>query len=114
MQKEKIVLLITSDKLGKGPDELGTVLIRNFIKNIKTTEKKPSVIIFLNSAINITTNQSPIIDDLKELESKDIKILSCGTCLDYFNAKDKLLIGNVTNMGEMVSLLTSAKYVITL
>jgi len=112
--KKRVVVLIKSDRLGIGSDELGTILIRNFIKNLKTTEIKPIAMLFLNAGINLTTNPSPMIDDLKELESNGVRILSCGTCLDYFNAKDKLLVGNVTNMGEIVSTLMSADHVVSL
>lgn len=109
-----VVVLIASDKIGNGSDELGTVLMRNFIKNIKTTAIKPTTLIFLNAGINLTTEPTPTINDLKELESTGIRILSCGTCLDYYNAKDKLLVGNITNMGEIVSLLMAAKHVISI
>lgn len=111
---DNVIVLITSDKIGSGSDELGLVLMKNFLKNIKTTAIKPSILIFLNAGINLTTEPTPIINDLKELEATGIRILSCGTCLDYYNAKDKLLVGSTTNMGEIVSLLVTAKHTISI
>ena len=58
----------------------------------------PSTILFYNGGATITTEGSPSLDDLKNMEAQGVEILTCGTCLDYYNLKDKLAVGSVTNM----------------
>lgn len=105
---EKLVLYIPSDRLGGGPEELGRVLLRSFLKTCKELPRAPWRALFLNSGIALTTEGSPLVDDLLALQERGTEILSCGTCLDYFGAKDRLRVGRVSNMTEIVHTLTTA------
>ena len=58
--------------------------------------------IFYNEGIFLTTNEGDILNDLKYLESQGVDIVSCGTCLDFFNRKELLQVGAVTNMYDIV------------
>jgi len=68
--------------------------------------------IFVNSGIFLTTEGSEVIDALKELEEMGVEILSCGTCLDFFNRKDKLEVGLASNMFDITSALMQAEKVV--
>jgi peroxiredoxin family protein len=59
----------------------------------------------------LTTEGSDVIDILKQLEEKGVEILSCGTCLDFYNLKDKLSVGRVTNMYEIAEKTTKMRTV---
>lgn len=108
------VLLITSSTLGQGSEELGKILMRSFIYTLKETEFTPSKILFLNSGVYLTTEGSPVLDELKQLTEVGIEIFSCGTCLDYYKLKGKLEVGIVTNMYDIVDSIRSAGKCITL
>jgi len=108
------VLLIKSSNLGEGSEELGSLLMRSFIFTLKDTGSLPEQILFLNTGVYLTTEDSPVLDELAELQDAGVKILSCGTCLDYFQLKEKLVIGEVTNMYDTVETLFSASRCITL
>jgi len=108
------VYLITTDELGKGSRELGAVLMKSFMYSLSEQKQLPGSIIFINSGVRLTTEGSEVIDTLKILENKGVEILSCGTCLDYYNLKDKLLIGGVTNMYAIVEKLMEAQKVINI
>lgn len=102
VKQEKKGYVIGSDKLGKGSDDLGKILMKSFIYTLSETTPYPSFLIFLNSGVRLTTADSDSIDDLRKMESAGVKIVSCGTCLDFFEIKDKLEVGKISNMYDIV------------
>ncbi len=102
LKQPKKGFVIGSDKLGKGSDDLGKILMKGFLYTLSETKPYPNFLIFLNSGVKLTASGSESIDDLKKLESAGVKIVSCGTCLDFFEIKDKLEVGSVTNMYDIV------------
>ncbi|MGF6906107.1 sulfurtransferase-like selenium metabolism protein YedF [Fusobacterium sp. PH5-44] len=113
-KKKQIVIVIGSDKYGKGDDTLGQILMKGFVYATGALEDLPKTIIFLNSGINITCKGSDSLEDLKEMESKGVEIISCGTCLDYYNKKEELMVGNISNMYTIVEKQMFADLVINL
>ena len=112
--EKETVLLVTSSTLGQGSEELGKLLMRSFIYSLKETEFLPSKMLFLNSGVFLTTEGSPVLDELKQLTEMGVEIFSCGTCLDYYKLKDKLEVGSVTNMYDTVESMLSVAKCITL
>ncbi len=106
------VVLVTSAEFGSGDPELGALLLRSFLKTLKEVAPRPRAIIFVNGGVRLTTNGSPLLDEMRELEGLGVRVLSCGTCLDFFHLKAALRVGTVTNMFEIVSLLSTADRVI--
>jgi hypothetical protein len=68
----------------------------------------------MNSGTFLTTEGSPVLDILKQYEEQGTSIYSCGTCLEYYGKKEKLRVGEPTNMKEMVNALLSFKKVMKL
>lgn len=106
------VIVINSETMGQGAEELGAILMKAFINTIKDVEPLPSKMLFYNSGIHLTTEGSSLIDPLKELEAKGIAIMSCGTCLDYYKKKEKLKVGTITNMYSILESMSKADRVI--
>ena len=102
------VIVISSDKMGRGNDELGYVLIRAFLHTVAGQAEKPDVMIFYNTGVKLTVQGSEVLEDLKQLESAGVQLLVCGTCLNYFEIKDKLAAGTVSNMYDIVETMSSA------
>lgn len=96
------VIIITSDKFGTGDDKLGAALMKSYIYALTESDVKPKSLLFLNSGVKLTTEGSDVIDSLKSLEGAGVEIMSCGTCLDFYNLKEKLEAGTVTNMYTIV------------
>lgn len=99
------ILLVTSDQLGNGPDELGRLLMKNFIFTLLETPELPGRILFLNSGVLLATDGAETVEALQKLSEMGVEIASCGLCLDYFKKKDQLAVGNVTNMFTTAELL---------
>ncbi|MBN2165027.1 MAG: sulfurtransferase-like selenium metabolism protein YedF [Marinilabiliaceae bacterium] len=106
------LLYINSDQMGQGDAELGTKLMRVFFENLVNSDVEIDYIVCINSAINITTKGSSVIDYLKKLQDAGAKISSCGTCLDHYNKRDDLIIGVVGTMKQTIELLVEADKVI--
>jgi len=112
IQKSGDVVFITTDVLGIGDEKLGAILMKAFLNTLWDTEPRPAKILFLNSAVRLTTEGSDVLDTLKLLEKEGVQIFSCGTCLEYYNLKDDLRVGMITNMHETVNSLHAASKVI--
>jgi len=107
-------MLITSDRLGEGSDELGRLLMKNFIITLLDLDRLPERMLFLNSGVLLTTEGSEVLEALESLAKRDVEILSCGVCLDFYHKKDKLKVGSVTNMLTTAESLMDAGSVIRL
>ena len=106
------IVVIASDRMGEGNDELGKVLMKGFIFAVTQLEELPKTILFYNGGATLTTEGSESLADLKLLEEQGVEILTCGTCLDYYGLKDKLCVGNVTNMYTIVETMNAADKII--
>ena len=107
------VLFVKSDRMGLGDDELGQVLIRGFFHALLELDEPPATIIFLNSGVKLAIDDSPVLDDLKELECRGVEILACGTCLNFFGLAERLRVGTISNMYTIVETLMAAGRVIS-
>lgn len=101
------VILVSSDKLGNGPEDLGRLLIKNFFITIIESQRLPGEIYLINSGVLLATQGSELIEPLTRLSISGVEIYSCGVCLDYFGVKDKLAIGKITNMYTIIESLMS-------
>jgi selenium metabolism protein YedF len=106
---QDIAILVGKDKFGEGSDELGEVLIKGYFYTLTETTPLPKAIMFVNSGVYLTTEGSSVLEHIKMLESNGVEIISCGTCLDYYNVKDKLAVGGVGNMYSIVEKMNGAK-----
>jgi selenium metabolism protein YedF len=110
--RKNTVVVISSNVMGNGNDELGAILIKGFIFALTQQDELPSTILFYNGGAKLTSEGSPAIEDLKSLEAQGVEILTCGTCLDFYGLKDKLLVGGVTNMYAIAEKMTTASLII--
>ncbi|MSN25569.1 MAG: sulfurtransferase-like selenium metabolism protein YedF [Geobacter sp.] len=108
------VFLITSDRLGDGPDDLGRLLMKNLIFTLLENRNLPTHMLFLNSGVRLTTEGSDVLEALDKLAGMGVIIMSCGLCLDFLGIKDKLRSGSTTNMLMTVETILSTTRVIRL
>lgn len=109
----KTLIYLGSNMIGSGDAELGIRLMRGFLRTLLDSEPKPWRMIFINSGVKLATIDDEATEALALLEEKGVEILSCGTCLEQFNLQDKLCVGRVTNMFEVINSLNEADKVIS-
>ena len=107
------VVVIRSHVMGEGDPELGKVLIKGFIYALSQQEELPKTILFYNGGACLTCEGSASLDDLKELEHRGVKILTCGTCLNFYGLSEKLKVGEVTNMYEIAATMSKASLIVS-
>ena len=109
-----VVVLALSDKIGRPAEELGEALTKSFFYALTECSPAPRTIIFMNGGVNLTCTGSDVLPSLKTLVHQGVEILSCGTCLDYLQLKDKLEVGTVSNMFSIIEKLMAADKVVTI
>lgn len=108
----KTVVVISSAAMGQGEEELGRLLMKGFIYSLTQLDHTPDTLLFYNSGAQVTCQGSDSLEDLKTLEEKGAQILTCGTCLNFYNLKEKLAVGGVTNMYDIVEKMTQAAHLL--
>ncbi|MDR0879656.1 MAG: sulfurtransferase-like selenium metabolism protein YedF [Clostridioides sp.] len=111
---ENRCIFITKETLGIGNEELGQVLIKGFVYALTESKPYPKSVIMVNGGVKLSTVNADTVENLKVLEKEGVQILSCGTCLDYYNLKDELKVGSVTNMYTIVEELKNSSNTITI
>lgn len=110
--KKNVVVQITSDAMGSGDDKLGQQLMKAYIFALTQLDELPQTILFYNGGAKLTCEGSLCLEDLKGLEDAGVKIMTCGTCLNYYGLSDKLKVGSVTNMYSIAETLENATLVV--
>lgn len=111
-KRSNTIVVVSSDRMGSGNDDLGKVLIKGFIFAVTQLDELPKKMLFYNGGATLTVEGSDSLEDLKSLEAQGVEILTCGTCLDYYQVKDKLAVGSVTNMYSIVEAMAEAGKII--
>lgn len=106
------IVYISSSCMGNGSDKLGEVLMRNFIFTLAETSDLPSAILFVNSGVKLTCTGSEVLEPLHHLSAKGVEVRSCGLCLEFFDLKEQLAIGQISNMLETVEAMQQAGRII--
>jgi len=105
------IFLIQSEGLGRGDEQLGSMLMANFLRLLGESEDKPSGMIFWNTGVRLACEGSPVLNRLKQLEEQGVKLLACTTCLEHFELTDKLVVGKPTNMMKSIQSMLSSDIV---
>lgn len=111
-RKGDFVIAFTSDKMGEGEEELGRLLITNFVRAIKDLDILPSKMVFYNNGVKLAVTGSPVYEHLREIESMGVSLLLCATCVDFYSLQDKVKIGTLSNIFEIAQALASAGNII--
>ena len=113
-EKKRIMVMVATDRLGRGDDELGGKLMVNFIKTLREMGEELWRLVFVNNGVKLTIDGSEVLEDLKGLDKSGVMIMVCGTCLDYFHLLDKKEVGETTNMLDIVTAMQVADKVINI
>ncbi|MEA1934619.1 MAG: sulfurtransferase-like selenium metabolism protein YedF [Thermodesulfobacteriota bacterium] len=113
-EKKKTMVMVVTDCMGHGDDELGSKLMVSFLKTIKEMGDELWRLVFVNNGVKLTIKDSEALPILKEYEKEGLHILVCGTCLTHFNLLDQKQVGETTNMLDIVTAMQLADKVINI
>lgn len=106
------MVCITGETMGRGDEALGAILMKGFVNTIKEIEPLPRRIVFYNGGVKLAIEGSPLLPALKELESRGVELLICGTCADFYKVKERVAVGRISNMYDILGALTGASKVV--
>ena len=91
-------VVISSEVMGQGDSDLGKKLMKSFFIALSCLDTMPSSVMFYNSGVKLTTNNSEVIEMIHEIEKRGVEILICGTCVDHFKIGDRISVGKISDM----------------
>ena len=110
---QRVLVYVGSNSMGRGDSGLGEKLMRGFLRTWIDVEPRPWRVVFINSGVKLTTIDEEAVEAVALLEEKGVEVLSCGTCLEHFGLTDRLQVGKVTNMFEVIESLNAAAKVVS-
>jgi selenium metabolism protein YedF len=102
-------VFISSDRIGSGDDELGALLMRGFLRTLAESGDRPARVILMNGGVKLAIEGAQTAPSLASLAEAGVEVLACGTCLDFYKVKEKLIVGRVSNMLEIAGLLLAGR-----
>ena len=100
------------DCIGDGDRELGSSLMRMFFYTLTQGDELPGTILFMNAGVKLPTLDAQVAEHLNALQERGVKVLVCGTCLNFYDLKEKLAVGEVTNMYVIVEKMSGADRIV--
>lgn len=110
--RKGMTVVLSANVMGTGEEQLGKNLMKAFVFALTKQDVLPEHVLCYNSGAYLTCEGSESLADLKTLEAEGVKIITCGTCLDYYGLKEKLAVGTVTNMYDIVTVQEQSTLVI--
>ena len=101
-------ILVASNLLGNGDDRLGETLMKIYINTLAESEILPENLMFINGGVKLTCTGSDVLDSLNSMQEKGVNIISCGACLDFYNLKEELKVGEIGNMYQIIDLMNKS------
>jgi selenium metabolism protein YedF len=111
-RRKGMLVVLSANVMGTGDPKLGTSLMKAFVFALTKQDQLPDTILCYNTGAYLTCEGADTLADLKLLESEGVTILTCGTCLDFYGLKEKLAVGGVTNMYDIVERMENAAQII--
>ncbi len=112
--KLNMLVILTDDAIGDKVAGTGANLLCQIVAGLASKKPLPSAMLFLNRAVFLTVENSPLLATLRQLESQGVTILSNCSCLEHYNLMEKLAVGGLTNSYHVAELIKLAKNTVTL
>ena len=107
------LVVVNSEVLGDGSVELGAKLMASFLRKLCTASAKPEVMLFYNSGVKLLAEDSHVLDALTILSDAGVDLVACGTCAGYYGITDRMAVGRISDMAEVVGRMLDSEAVVT-
>lgn len=107
-QAGPLVVVLSDNRMGRGDDTLGDILIRAFAHTLSQLKPLPATIVCYNAGVKLAVNDSAVLEDLQQLSKAGVDILVCGTCVNYFGLGDRIAVGRISNMYDILDTMAGA------
>jgi len=111
---KSVLIQVTRDGMGTADPELQHSLLAKYLLLLQQNGTLPGAICFYASGVRMVVEGSPVLEALRSLEAHGVRLIVCKTCLDYFGLLDKVRVGIVGGMGDIIAAQWVADKVISL
>lgn len=108
------VVLVSHNGMGDAEPALQQKLITTYFKLLDENNILPAAICFYTNGVKLVVEGSPVIETLKKLEAKGVRLILCNTCLGYFNLTEKVQVGIIGGMTDIIEAQFKAEKVISI
>jgi intracellular sulfur oxidation DsrE/DsrF family protein len=108
------VILVASNGMGKADETLQFILITKYFELLLQNGSLPAAVCFYTDGVKLVCEGSPVLEQLHALEAKGIRLIVCSTCLNYFELNEKVKVGIVGGMGDIIEAQVKAEKVISI
>ena len=108
------IILVTNNGMGRADLALQHKLAAKYFELLIQNTNLPAAICFYTEGVKLTVTGSPVLEQLKGLEAKGVRLIICSTCLDFYRLSDQTQVGIVGGMGDIIEAQTKAAKVITI
>ena len=113
---KKLVMLVTQEGLGRvdpSDRQFGVEMFDRFLHALEGQAARPTSICFYTNGVKLACQGSPALLGLTLLQGMGVRLVVCRTCLEHFQMIDKIAVGEVGGMNDIVALLCDADSVVT-
>lgn len=114
MSFSETTILVTRNGMGDADPELQEKLISTYFRLLDENEILPAVICFYAEGVKLVVEGSPVLESLRSLESKGVRLVLCNTCLNFYGLVDQVAVGVIGGMGDMIEAQVKAAKVVTI
>ena len=111
-RRKGMLVVLSGNTMGTGDERLGKSLMKAFVFALTKQDQLPDTIVCYNTGAYLTCEGADTLEDMKLLAAEGVSIFTCGTCLDFYRLKEKLAVGSVTNMYDIVERMENAAQII--
>jgi len=109
-----MLISVTRNGMGSGDGTLPHKLMQTFLRLVEDNDKLPGAICFYTEGVRLVTDASPVLDELIRLEEKGVHLIICQTCLQHYDIEDRVRVGVVGGMGDIIAAMWTADKVVSL
>ena len=100
--------------MGKSDEKLQLTLAAKYFELLLQNNSLPSAICFYTDGVKLVCEGSPVIEQLQALEAKGVRLIVCSTCLNHLGLSEKVKVGIVGGMGDIIEAQVKAEKVISI
>ncbi len=109
---ENYLVVLKSDVMGQGDDDLGSILVKAYVNTLQEIDNKPSAIVMYNGGVKLAMSDSGTDAALKSLADQGVDVIICGACVEFFDIRSDLAVGQISNMYDIAERVAAAGHVV--
>lgn len=111
---ENTVILVTKNGMGSADERLQHLLFNKYLELLLQHEGLPNALCFYTDGVRLVCEGSRVIDALRQLENRGVRLIICSTCLSYFELTADVQVGIIGGMGDILEAQMKAEKVIAI